>query len=114
MKIEKTADAKYFMELNGVVKQSIVNSIVCTMDDLGVEEIDTRTGFTMEEYQTLLQKIGRDPGEVTLSKDELIMIHQVLNEVSNGISVPDFNRQIGVPVSETRAWMAYLDSFIDE
>lgn len=66
-------------------KKGIAKSIHIVIQELG-EDVSTRTGFLIKEYEDLLQKISMGRKFISFSKDELTMIHQVLNEVFYGIN----------------------------
>ncbi len=48
-------------------------------------ELQIRTGYTESEYLALEEKLaGLDNSEYLLSEEEIMMIHQMLNEIWNG------------------------------
>lgn len=86
---------------------AIVHVIAYVIEHLN-EELTIRTGFSKEEYQNLIVKITNS-GDQSFSNDEVIMIHQALNEVCNGILISDFEKEIGVPVIKIKEMLEILN-----
>ena len=49
-----------------------------------------------------------------LSVDELLTIHNALNEVCNGIEVPEFHARMGTDLEEVRLLLSSVSAAIDE
>jgi hypothetical protein len=54
-----------------------------------------------------------DRFELTVSRDELILLNNALNEVCNGLEVPEFSTRIGAPLAEVEALLDAIGDLID-
>jgi len=91
---------KFSLIFNQNEKEAIINAINYIMVDL-INESQTRTGYNAAEYMDLLEILDDTNQSIVLfEKTHLFMIHQALNEVINGISIPNFIAEIGIPERE--------------
>jgi hypothetical protein len=49
-----------------------------------------------------------------LSRSELLILHNALNEVVNGIEVPEFSTRMGAEVSEVESLLGQTHNFLGE
>jgi|ERR1700722_6309480 len=96
MLIGKKDCSKFLVEMSEKERYAIVNSIKYIIADFGEDELQTRTGFDKEEYENLSRTVSQSLNPSDLDEDGLVMLHQALNEVGNGIDIPLFELQIGV------------------
>jgi hypothetical protein len=52
--------------------------------------------------------------EVSLQKDELIILNNALNEVLNGINVSEFQTRLGSSPDEARVLLAQIGKLLDK
>jgi tRNA C32,U32 (ribose-2'-O)-methylase TrmJ len=83
MVIKEIDESNYFINFGDEDVAIIVNIVLFIIENLE-EELSTRTGFSNEEYQSLVQKL-KSPAAASFSIEELAMMRQALNEVCNGI-----------------------------
>jgi len=77
------------------------------------EELSTRTGFSIQEYQALKLKIDNNgTREHSFNEEEVIMIHQLLNELCHGIFISKFENQFGLPMGDAIKLLTRIDSVI--
>ena len=70
------------------------------------DELSTRTGYTINEYKIILNKIDNcDASNLVFNEEENIMISQMFNEICNGINIPEFSSEIGVSKKEARVML---------
>lgn len=55
----------------------------------------------------------KEDSEAVLSKDEIHMIYNALNEVCNGIEVPEFEVRMGYPESQYNALLRKIGDLFD-
>ena len=62
-----------------------------------------------------MQVIERKSGEmlVRLTKSDLLILNNALNEVCNGIDIPEFQTRIGVTQSEAAALLTSIHAELD-
>jgi hypothetical protein len=99
MVIKEIDESNYFIKFGDEDVAIIVNIVLFIIENLE-EELSTRTGFSNEEYQSLVQKL-KSPKAASFSIEELAMMHQALNEVCNGI--PDAQIAHDVLITMPRA-----------
>ncbi len=103
---------KFTLLFNQNEKEAITNAINYIMVDL-INELQTRTGYNAAEYMDLLKNLGDTNQSIVLfEKTHLIMIHQALNEVVNGISIPNFIAEIGIPEAELKVSLDQLNDLL--
>ncbi len=57
-------------------------------------------------------EVRRDSATVQVSKLELVILNNVLNEVCNGIDVPEFATRIGAELSEVRQFLNDVNNLL--
>jgi hypothetical protein len=113
MLINREDDSKFLIEMSEKERNAIVNSNKYIIVDLGEDELQTRTGFEMEEYENLSRIVSQSLNPIDLDEDRLVMLHQALNEVGNGIDIPLFELQIGVPRTEIIEMLNTINEKLD-
>ena len=106
-------DPNFLIKMSETEKNAIVNSIKYIITDLGEDELQTRTGFDIEEYENLSRTVSQSSNSIDLDEDRLVMLHQALNEVGNGIDIPLFELQIGIPCSQIIEMLQSIDEKLD-
>lgn len=107
--IEKSGE-KYLVKTSKNTHTAVINSIETILRELE-GELQTRTGFTNEEYLELLDKSREKFTD--LSRDELIMVHQALNEVCNGLRLENFELVLGANRAELLDLLAETSKLLD-
>jgi len=61
-----------------------------------------------------MQLLSKEKQGFTLkvSRTELLILHQALNEVVNGIELPEFSTRMGAEVSEVESLMEQTHNFL--
>ena len=108
MIITKKTDSNYLIELTETEKNAMLNSIKFIINDLGEDELQTRTGFDVNEYASLSNVISQSSNPTILNEDGISMLRQALNEVGQGIHIPNFEQEIGVPHLEAIKMLRYI------
>jgi hypothetical protein len=57
-------------------------------------------------------EVKRDEASVCLTKTELMILNNALNEVCNGIEVPEFTTRLGADISEVRQLLGDVDELL--
>jgi hypothetical protein len=84
-------------------------------------EFNTRVGSSSDEIQCFLnstsemiQRSGQDSCAILISLDEITMINNILNEVCNGIHVPDIEDKIGLPREKAKEMLSSINSVMNQ
>jgi hypothetical protein len=59
-------------------------------------------------------RIGSSLVEISISRDELLIINNALNEVCNGIEVPEFETRIGATMEMANALLQSFGKLMNE
>ena len=57
-------------------------------------------------------KTGRERATVDLASHEVIILNNALNEVTNGIEIPEFSTRMGADISEAKALLRQIADVI--
>ena len=115
IKIEKDS-----VKLKTTLKELIVlnNSFKEVVTNLGWE-FKIRTGFKVEEMKLIFDSIeepiktGAKETEIQFLNKEIVAFNQVLNEVTNGIKVDNFELKIGVTKQEAKELLSYISDLLN-
>lgn len=114
MIIERINYLEYTLKMNNEDIRVIVNAVKYVIENLN-EELSIRTGFSIKEYENLINKInGNNLKNHSFAKEEVVMIHQAFNEVCNGVFINDFEQEIGLPLFEVKKMLESLDKALDD
>ncbi len=59
------------------------------------------------------QEASKEKITLSLSRDELLILHQALNEVLNGLEVPELSTRMGGEQADIAALMRHLKSAVE-
>jgi hypothetical protein len=105
---------EYDIYISHLERTALVNTIIYVVKHLGTE-LQTRTGFSVDEYNALLNSIHKNSsGNLSLSIQEIGMLHQAFNELVNGIVVPDIELNIGISIDKANSMCEELDQKIEQ
>ena len=108
MFIKKQGEGNSLIRMSDAERNALINSINFIIDDLGEDELSTRTGFSIEQYQDIRQLI-QNVNSITLDTEQLRMLDEALNEVGQGIFIPEFEKEIGLPHDDIMQMLACLE-----
>jgi hypothetical protein len=93
-----------------VAIQKIIDLIIKELNG----ELSTRTGYSEQEYKDLQMKfIDSSLHEQVFNEQEIIMIHQMFNEVCNGINIINYEDSIGLAKNEAKSLLVYFNKIIE-
>jgi hypothetical protein len=106
-------DSGYLLDIPDseiIAFKKIINYIIKDLD----WELPIRTGFSIDEYQILEEKMGNSSlGAQIFIQEEISMIHQMLNEVCRGIHIQNFENEFGIPINEAKRILRTMDDIED-
>jgi hypothetical protein len=104
----RSVNSNVILQINEQEKMALINAIKYIIFELD-EELAIRTGFNQAEFDRWMSKLTI-PFEslVTVTGDELTMIHQTLNEVLHGVKIDNFNSTIGMSEVELAGWLELI------
>ncbi len=89
--------------------QMAINYIITALD----EELSIRTGFSDLEYTILKEKIRNIKiYKIVFEKADIIMMHQLFNEICNGLYISDYINDTGFSSTEAKIILEELNKNI--
>ena len=105
-------DPSFELELDKKEKRFLGNAMDLVIFELA-GELATRTGFSKTEYNSLHKCIiATDNSFNYVSKTQLLMLHQLLNEICHGIHIDNFESRLGYSLDEAEKMFSIPDQFI--
>ena len=112
MSIDKNLTYKVWF--NKSEKEALTRGIDFLIKDIEIE-LFTRTGFNLEQYRVLSKYLlDQSSTCINLTKEQLIMLQQLLNEICYGIFIDDFEKKIGLQLIQLRKMHEQISNFIDK
>jgi hypothetical protein len=95
-------------------------SIGEVLDAIETWEIPVRVGVTAVEAKAFWSRLGevisrangRTQIELQVSASELLIANNALNEICNGIDIPEFEARIGAPVDDARNLLSEVHALV--
>ena len=98
--------------------QNILKEVRFALENGGYE---TRVGISPRQargfFETILQELkqsGQSEIKISLSRLEISLLNNLLNEVCNGINIHDFKSKIGITERQARSLLSLVNGSIKE
>lgn len=121
MEIIKITGVKAEFQLSIQELTTFKNALNEVHNTLYVSEFQTRMGVSCEEVRTLSNKVEMkiikttsEKADMQTSTSELVTLNNALNEVCNGIKIPEFEAKMGASREEVKGLLKSVGKLLDE
>ena len=104
---------EYDFKITSPEKKSIIKAIRYVIHELQ-DELPIRSGFTIDEFEELISFLKKsDSNHFKLTRIQLLMLHQLFNEIINGVHISDHQIFIGMRDDDAKKIFSMLDNIIE-